>query len=414
MSTATPSLLRACRSSRPTKLYRTPSSTLLQPCLLSGRSHIQSLTYVQRQSKASFSSKAPLNQEVTTTALEDEVNPILRYLINIQEQKHLTSAENEERARLFLQQQEAYLDILKDRRTRAANPTAEAKAEYHRFKATRAAAWDRLTEQLKLALKRNSSEDYETIIADAKKRSQADYDRKQRRQKIMEPKIAHIPNPLRAKRHRLIEENRISRYLISKLRIKRTTRGQLSESDEALLTKLKQHLTESRAELQELAQRKPTTKKTDHSQRILTGRVTRTGTMRKTIRVTINTQTWNKKLQKHYSAQKHHLVHDPEELTIEGDVITIGPFTKEIHEQREKLGKIAKGKIQYMVKEVVTPFGKTVEQRREQKAIAQASEGQAAVEKGWVDAVGRATKKNKKGQGILAKGRQKQKPRIVA
>ncbi|KIX00946.1 uncharacterized protein Z518_10012 [Rhinocladiella mackenziei CBS 650.93] len=86
--------------------------------------------------------------------------------------------------------------------------------------------------------------------------------------------------------------------------------------------------------------------------------------MRKTVRVSRTIQIWDKYLQKYYKKEAHHLVHDPNDILNEGDVITYGPFPPSIRRDREKKGRIGGKKlVKYMVREVITPFGQQVEQR---------------------------------------------------
>ncbi|KIV96229.1 hypothetical protein PV10_00119 [Exophiala mesophila] len=417
MSAARPGLLQVCRTWRSTKPRRFLSSP--QACNTQSTSvTLQSLSCFRSPADARFSS---------TTALRGEASPhdpsadsswgneqALRFLAQAQDHQYLTEAENQERARLYLQQQEAQLQILQLKRTEFPSPSKAAAAEFQRVKAVHDETWDQLVKQLQQALQRQSSEKYEAIIAETKERAQAEIKKVAARQEAVGKKLSHLSRQTRALRQSLVEEQRQIRSILFQLRRQqRSQGGQLADADQSRLANLNAQLSETRAQLQDLARKRPTLNAAPRGKpTTLTGTVTRTGTMHKTVRVTQKTQTWNKQLQKHYSAKIQRLVHDPEEITIEGDVVTIGLFTPEIREQREKLGKIGKGRIEYMIKEIVTPFGKTVEERRSQRAVA-AGAGEDGVEEEWKNKVAKATKAGKKRQGVLAKGRQKKNSRIV-
>lgn len=417
MSAARPGLLQVCRTwrpARPRRFLSAPPSYNTQ----STSATLQSLTCLRSPADVRFSS---------TTALRDEPSPhdppsepswgdqqAIRFLAQAQDHQYLNELEKQERGRLYLQQQETQLQILRLRRTEFPSPSKAAAAEYQRVNAVHDETWTQLVKQLQEALERQSSEKYQAIIAETEKRAQAESKKLAARQEVVDKKLGHLDRHTRALRQSLIEEQRQIRSLLFQVhRQQRTQRGKPSAADQTRLANLNAQLTETRARLHDLAQRRHTLNPAPRGKpTTLTGTVTRTGSMHKTIRVTQKTQTWNKQLQKHYSAKIQRLVHDPEEITIEGDVITIGPFTSEIREQREKLGKIGKGRIEYMVKEIVTPFGKTVEERRSQRAVA-AGADEGGVERAWKDKVAKATKPSKKRQGVLAKGRQKKNARIV-
>ncbi|EXJ90000.1 hypothetical protein A1O3_03068 [Capronia epimyces CBS 606.96] len=96
----------------------------------------------------------------------------------------------------------------------------------------------------------------------------------------------------------------------------------------------------------------------------LTGHVTRVGTMRKTVRVSRTVQVWDKFLQKHWKKTAHDLVHDPQDILNEGDVITYGPFPPSMRAAREQRGQVGGNKqVSHVLREVITPFGTPVEQR---------------------------------------------------
>jgi ribosomal protein S17 len=95
--------------------------------------------------------------------------------------------------------------------------------------------------------------------------------------------------------------------------------------------------------------------------RRITGTVIHTHTMSKTVAVATARQYFDRFLQKHYTKPCKTLVHDPEEMLVEGDVIEYGLFPPAERAQRIKMGK---GKrVKYMVMRVVTPFGVPLEQR---------------------------------------------------
>ncbi|KAK5060985.1 hypothetical protein LTR84_007526 [Exophiala bonariae] len=95
------------------------------------------------------------------------------------------------------------------------------------------------------------------------------------------------------------------------------------------------------------------------------GRVSRTGTMRKTVRVSRNVQVWDAHLQKYYTREKHALVHDPDDLLVEGDLVSYGGFPPSIAKARLEKGRPVdtKGRVSCCVFDVLTPFGSTVAQR---------------------------------------------------
>jgi len=96
----------------------------------------------------------------------------------------------------------------------------------------------------------------------------------------------------------------------------------------------------------------------------LTGHVSRVGTMRKTVRVSRTVQVWDKFLRKTYRREAHDLVSDPHDLLLEGDVIKYGPFEDEMRWEREIQGRLGgKNRVRFVVRQVVTPFGRPVDQR---------------------------------------------------
>lgn len=87
--------------------------------------------------------------------------------------------------------------------------------------------------------------------------------------------------------------------------------------------------------------------------------------MRKTVRVSRNVQIWDAHLQKYYTRETHALVHDPDELLVEGDLVSYGGFPPSIAKERLEKGRPVntKGKVNCCVFDVLTPFGSTVAQR---------------------------------------------------
>jgi ribosomal protein S17 len=83
--------------------------------------------------------------------------------------------------------------------------------------------------------------------------------------------------------------------------------------------------------------------------------------MSKTVAVATTRQYFDRFLQTHYTKSSKVLVHDPQEMLIEGDVIEYGLFPPVERAHRMKMGK---GKrVKYVVMRVVTPFGVPLEQR---------------------------------------------------
>jgi ribosomal protein S17 len=83
--------------------------------------------------------------------------------------------------------------------------------------------------------------------------------------------------------------------------------------------------------------------------------------MSKTVAVATTRQYFDRYLQTHYTKPSKVLVHDPQDMLVEGDVIEYGLFPPMERAQRIKMGK---GKrVKYTVMRVVTPFGVPPEQR---------------------------------------------------
>ncbi|OAP58518.1 hypothetical protein AYL99_07608 [Fonsecaea erecta] len=118
----------------------------------------------------------------------------------------------------------------------------------------------------------------------------------------------------------------------------------------------------------------------------LVGTVTRTGTMQKTVRVTRHIQVWHAQFQKHYTRATHSLVHDAHNLLREGDVVRFGAFPPSLrqardargqlvvkrHRPRDRNGVVKEKGVRYVVRDVLTPFGVPVEQRRERSVGSEA------------------------------------------
>jgi Ribosomal protein S17 len=82
--------------------------------------------------------------------------------------------------------------------------------------------------------------------------------------------------------------------------------------------------------------------------------------MKQTVVVSSNRQYFDKFLQKHYSKPSKSLVHDPQDILVEGDVVAYGLFPPDQRAERVKRGK---KNIKYVLRDVITPFGLPLEQR---------------------------------------------------
>ncbi|KAF2753739.1 nucleic acid-binding protein [Pseudovirgaria hyperparasitica] len=81
------------------------------------------------------------------------------------------------------------------------------------------------------------------------------------------------------------------------------------------------------------------------------GVVVSAGKMDRTVKVRIATQTWNKRVKKHFPDAKHHLVHDPANSVREGDVVSIqSGWRKAQH-------------VRHVVTKILSPFGSPLEDR---------------------------------------------------
>ncbi|KAI5364047.1 Putative ribosomal protein S17/S11 [Septoria linicola] len=74
------------------------------------------------------------------------------------------------------------------------------------------------------------------------------------------------------------------------------------------------------------------------------------GKMDKTVRVRVAGQRWNTSIKKYYRADQNHLVHDPNNSLLTGDVV-------ELHRLRVST------QIQHVVSKIVSPFGSSIESR---------------------------------------------------
>jgi hypothetical protein len=101
--------------------------------------------------------------------------------------------------------------------------------------------------------------------------------------------------------------------------------------------------------------------------------------MRKTVRVSRNVQVWDQQLQKYYTRAAHALVHDPDDLLVEGDVVRYGGFPPSIEKDRREKGRpvATKGKVAFAVFDVLTPFGSTVAQRVQARGGAAVADAEA-------------------------------------
>lgn len=104
------------------------------------------------------------------------------------------------------------------------------------------------------------------------------------------------------------------------------------------------------------------------TQPLVTGTVTRTGTMLKTVAVTTKHRRLDKYTQTHHVEEETELVHDPQGILVEGDVIKYQHFPPDLYAERAARGK---NKIRFVLKEVVTPFGTPVEERTPRVAVEQ-------------------------------------------
>lgn len=96
------------------------------------------------------------------------------------------------------------------------------------------------------------------------------------------------------------------------------------------------------------------------SQPLVTGTVSRTGTMSKTVSVTTKRRYLDKLTKTHHFKEESVLVHDPQNILAEGDVIKYQHFPLDVYEVRKARGK---KQVRFVLKEIVTPFGKPIEER---------------------------------------------------
>ncbi|KAK6365955.1 hypothetical protein LTS17_010922 [Exophiala oligosperma] len=112
------------------------------------------------------------------------------------------------------------------------------------------------------------------------------------------------------------------------------------------------------------------TKKTPAKGHTMVGRVSRVGTMNKTVRVSRTVQVWDRHLQKYYKRKAHDMVHDPDNTLNEGDVVEYGgaetrrkPAPVVAGTQIEGTGTGTRKNVKYVVHQVITPFGLPVDVR---------------------------------------------------
>lgn len=105
------------------------------------------------------------------------------------------------------------------------------------------------------------------------------------------------------------------------------------------------------------------------TQPLVTGTVSRTGTMLKTVAVTTNHRKLDKYTKTHHGEEETELVHDPQCILVEGDVIKYQHFPPDLYAERAARGKT---KVKFILKEVVTPFGIPIEERTPYVAAEQA------------------------------------------
>jgi ribosomal protein S17 len=106
--------------------------------------------------------------------------------------------------------------------------------------------------------------------------------------------------------------------------------------------------------------------------------------MTKTVRVTVRTQIWDKKLAKNYTKGVHYLVHDPESILVEGDVVEFTKFPPTLKSKREAVGKMTTGKektqVLHVLKNVVSPWGTSLKERRLRRYVEQLQKAQARLD----------------------------------
>jgi RNA recognition motif-containing protein len=118
--------------------------------------------------------------------------------------------------------------------------------------------------------------------------------------------------------------------------------------------------------------KKPVSKQDEEytrTQPLKTGTVSRTGTMLKTVAVTTNHRRLDKYTQTHHVQEETELVHDPQGILVEGDLIKYQHFPPDLYAERAMRGK---KNVKFVLKEVVTPFGIPVEDRTPNLGVEQA------------------------------------------
>jgi RNA recognition motif-containing protein len=93
---------------------------------------------------------------------------------------------------------------------------------------------------------------------------------------------------------------------------------------------------------------------------LITGTVSRTGTMLMTVAVTTNRRYLDADTKTHHVKEETVLVHDPEGILAEGDVVKYQHLPPDVYGKRAALGKT---NVKHILKEIVTPFGIPVEER---------------------------------------------------
>jgi RNA recognition motif-containing protein len=96
------------------------------------------------------------------------------------------------------------------------------------------------------------------------------------------------------------------------------------------------------------------------TQPLVTGTVSRTGTMLMTVAVTTNRRYLDTDTKTHHVKEETVLVHDPEGILAEGDVVKYQHLPPDVYDKRAARGKT---NVKHILKEIVTPFGIPVEER---------------------------------------------------
>ncbi|KAI0024088.1 hypothetical protein F4780DRAFT_776316 [Xylariomycetidae sp. FL0641] len=91
----------------------------------------------------------------------------------------------------------------------------------------------------------------------------------------------------------------------------------------------------------------------------LHGVVVSAGRMDKTIKVKLGGMRWEDRVQKHFKAPYHRLVHDPRNSVRQGDIVSIAPSWR------------ASQHVRHVVKAIIAPFGEPIESRRPVPTLAE-------------------------------------------